>query len=695
MACLGLPTSASALTLSIDGEIRTSDVNGTADDDDITVSNGSTIQGSVNGLAGNDMIDIRDSQVRDDVNGGDNDDFIDLSGTTSVDRVLLGNGNNSLDLLDSATVNQVLGGAGEDQISIRSTGFNENIIFDGGGSASTADGIHDQIGFGGKGAVYQARGANLRNFQTVAIQQSTLVITDGALTTGSGERVPERSVPGVVIEFGGAIDGQDGLIIDGDLTLVGGASRFVGHGGGSGVYQATNVVNDGVIDLQDGQAGDVFKIQGDLQGRATGSGVFRLDAATAQRRNDQIQIGGAVSGAPFTLDVADSGVEPDGSEVLTLVTTSGGDGQFALAGDSVDVGAFRYVLQQEGNDWNLVNLDQPVAPVTPTDPADPTDPVVPVVPITPIAPSPNALSKGSNAALGMHTAMATLIGAEMDTLHQRQGELRFSQGENNGGVWVRSNAQEYDVSGLSSRDYRQDITSTTIGADKAIDLASGQLYVGGLMAITESDQSFGEGVEGDIDGTGAGIYATYLNPNGVYVDGVARVTHYDNEVTFTNNTGERVRGDDDSVGYSLSVEGGRQYRFAGDWVVEPQAQVILARVEGSSYRQSDGLKVDADDLDSVQTRLGVLAGKRFTLANNMVVQPYAKLSYIAELADDSEVSVNGHDLNVELPGDRLETGAGASLGLTPASRLFVDVDYAKGDDIEQPWGVNLGYRFSW
>ncbi|AZP69641.1 autotransporter outer membrane beta-barrel domain-containing protein [Pseudomonas poae] len=57
-----------------------------------------------------------------------------------------------------------------------------------------------------------------------------------------------------------------------------------------------------------------------------------------------------------TLIVADSGHEPSAADGrLLLVDTNGGSAKFDLYGGHVDAGAFRYGLQQEGDDWVLAS----------------------------------------------------------------------------------------------------------------------------------------------------------------------------------------------------------------------------------------------------------------------------------------------------------------------------------------------------
>lgn len=93
----------------------------------------------------------------------------------------------------------------------------------------------------------------------------------------------------------------------------------------------------------------------------------------------------------------------------------------------------------------------------------------------------------------------------------------------------------------SSRAYSQDVSGLEIGADKAFAVDSGKIYVGGMVGTARSDLDFGEGASGDIDSRMFGIYATYLNDNGVYVDSVLKYSRFDTDIKTPNNLGQAVK----------------------------------------------------------------------------------------------------------------------------------------------------------
>ncbi|WP_277591582.1 autotransporter outer membrane beta-barrel domain-containing protein [Pseudomonas chlororaphis] len=488
------------------------------------------------------------------------------------------------------------------------------------------------------------------------------------------------------------------LLLEDGSSLTGTAHGLNGLTLNQSTWDMTGSSRIGQLNLDQGQvrfsgpAHSVLAIDGDL----TGNGTFMMNSDLASEQGDLIKVGGSIEGA-HTLVVEDSGHEPAAANgKLMLVDGNGGAGRFSLYGGHVDAGAFRYTLEQRADDWYLVNtagvtpVDPPIDP--PVDPRDPpVDPVEP--PVIPVDPAPAHLSAGANAAIASQTAAATLWNAQMNTLVKRLGELRL--GKDEGGVWTRAIGSRYNIAEHSSRAFSQNNTGVEIGADKAIGLASGKVYVGGMLGTAKSELNFGEGASGQIDSRMLGAYATYLNDNGVYVDSVLKYSRFDNDLKLPTNLGNAVKGSYSANGYGVDVEVGKHIKLKDGWFVEPQVELSATRTTAAKYTASNGLRVDAAAMDSLQSRVGSLFGRSLELGNGMQAQPYVKASYIAEHAGDSHVRVNGHKLKSELPGNRAELGVGGILQVSERSKLSLDAEFAKGNDIEQPWGVTLGYRYLW
>ncbi|MFS2124039.1 autotransporter outer membrane beta-barrel domain-containing protein [Pseudomonas sp. Pseusp97] len=455
------------------------------------------------------------------------------------------------------------------------------------------------------------------------------------------------------------------------------------------------LATQGTVAFQPGNGYKTLTVEGDLSGQ----GQFAMNTDIAGRQGDLLVVQGTASGE-HQLAIEDSGKQPDHLDALKVVDTQGGPASFNLKGGHVDAGAYRYNLTQSADDWYLAYRDivptDPVDPLVPVDPNDPDDPVNPVDPVHPALPDPRPqdLSKGANAALGMQSATSQLFNAEMDSLNQRLGDIRGEKGE--GGLWVRGLGKRLEVDSGKSREFDQDIQGVQIGADKAIPLASGKLHLGGMVGASKADMDFGEGAKGKVDATSVGAYGTYLNENGWYVDGVAKIQNFDADVKMPNNLGHSVKGDYSGKGVGVSVEAGKHIRLENGWFVEPQAQLSASRVDGPDYKSSDGMKVDGDAMDSLQGRVGARFGKFIPLDQGRSLQPFVKINQIHEFKGKADVEINDAvTLDNALPGSRTELGVGAQLNLGEKHKVYVEAEAAKGDKVEQPVGVNIGYRYDW
>lgn len=451
-----------------------------------------------------------------------------------------------------------------------------------------------------------------------------------------------------------------------------------------------------------------------INGPLTGNGTFQMNTDLASLQGDLLKVQGPISDS-HTLVVADSGAEPGGAQqALMLVDGNGGSGDFKLYGGTVDAGAYRYSLQQEGNDWYLAKplVNNPdVTPVTPEVPETPEPPVIlpvdeqpdtPVDPQPPVmpppvqqpdVPQPQTLSKGANAAIASQTASAALIGAQMNATNGHFDELR--SGKDKGGLWTRGYGAEQRLDTGASRAFEQQVNGLEIGADTALSFANGTLYVGGLIGKGQGRQQFGEASKGIIDSATLGGYASYQDRSGVYVDGALKYSRLDNEIDITSNLGDKVKATFDTHAVSADVQVGKNIDLNRGWFVEPQVGLQTARISGGRYIASNGLDVEQDSMTSVQSRVGGVVGRHLALDKGLAVKPYAKAAWITEHAGDSQVKVNGAKLDSRLPGSRAELGGGVAVNAGDKHSFYVEAGYTKGSDIEQPWAATVGYRYSW
>lgn len=402
-------------------------------------------------------------------------------------------------------------------------------------------------------------------------------------------------------------------------------------------------------------------------GSLSGSGNFALGTDLAAHQSDLINITGNATGS-HVLQVQNTGVDPvQETYAQQLVHTGSGDAAFAVQGDTVDAGAFTYQLEQRGTDWFLVQAQD-----------DAGEPI----------PTPSAQT-----VVALFSAAPTVWYGELSTLRSRMGELR--NGHDQGGAWARTYGNRFNIATSDGVDYSQNQSGISLGVDTALPSSNGQWLIGVMAGYSHSDLNLRRGSTGDVDSYYAGLYSTWLSTSGYYVDAVLKANRFSNKADARMSDGERSEGDYDTYGVGASVEAGKHIQLADRWFVEPYAQVSALWVEGEDYRLDNGLEADSNRADSFLGKVGTHFGRTFPLTKGGFVQPYAKVAIAQEFAKNNKVNVNDNTFNNDLSGTRGEVGIGVVAQLASVLQLHADIDHSNGDNIEQPWGVNAGLRYSW
>ncbi|MGP6460821.1 autotransporter outer membrane beta-barrel domain-containing protein [Pseudomonas parakoreensis] len=404
---------------------------------------------------------------------------------------------------------------------------------------------------------------------------------------------------------------------------------------------------------------------GTLAGSPDGSSTFAMKGNFATGQHDLLNVTGVATGS-FGLLVAASGLDAVNPQQLTLVRTAAGDAQFALTGGRVDLGAWSYDLAQRqggtgGTEWFL-------------------DPTIQVI------------SPGASAVLALFNSPITLLYGEASSLRSRMGELRFNGGQS--GAWARTYGNQYNVSESSGVAYKQNQQGLSLGADARLNDSD---VLGGVMVgFSESDLSLEHGTSGTVKSYYFGPYVTWMDRDtGYYVDGVLKFNRFRNEAKVGLSDGTRAKGDYDNWGVSASVEGGRHIKLSNDYFIEPFVQFSAAQIQGKRFSLDNDMQADGDRTRSFLGKAGATAGRNFGIGNGAVAQPYVRAAIAHEFAKNNEVQVNNNVFNNDLSGSRAEFGAGVAVAMSDKWQVHVDLDYANGEHIEQPWGGNVGVRYSW
>ncbi|MFJ3486309.1 autotransporter outer membrane beta-barrel domain-containing protein [Pseudomonas sp. NPDC090202] len=414
------------------------------------------------------------------------------------------------------------------------------------------------------------------------------------------------------------------------------------------------------LELGDGRvsfagAGSNTLTVGELGGRGTFDMRINLDNASS----DLLNVTGEANGIHL-LNVQNTGTEavPQSFDALQVVHTGGGDAQFGLVGGRADLGAYSYMLEQQGNDWFIVGSGRTISP-----------------------------SAGS--VLALFNAGPTLWNSELSTLRSRMGEVR---GREEGGGWIRSYGNRFNTSLASGVDYKQKQQGLSFGADGPVAVSEGHLLLGLMGGYSQSDLDLSRGTSGKVDSYYIGAYGTWLADDGYYLDGVVKVNKLHNESKVAMSDGSKSKGNYDTMALGGSVEFGKHIKLTDDYFVEPYAQLSAVWLDGDSYTLDNGLRAKNDQTQSVLGKVGTTLGRSFALKDGGVVQPYVRAAVAHEFSRSNDVKINGQRFDNDLFGSRAELGAGLSVSLSERVQVHADFDYMKGKHVEQPWGANVGLR---
>ena len=500
--------------------------------------------------------------------------------------------------------------------------------------------------------------------------EATITVSNGStLSAGNGRGelldVQSDSVLDLVV---------DGSYLHGNLTIPEGGlvnvrlqngTRFTGQmsdvknlqldaGVGWDIMGDSNVeslvLNGGSIDFAKAEGFHQLSM-----GELSGNGSFGLKLAMENQQVDFLNIEGQATGN-HVLSIQNSGAEPEsGFDPLQVVHTGGGDAQFSVLGERVDLGAYSYGLERQGDDWFLTGEDREVSPAT-------------------------------RSVQALFNSAPTVWYGEMSTLRSRMGEVRSS---GQGGAWMRSYGNQFRVAGRDGLGFEQQQSGFSLGVDAPLAVTDGVLLVGLLGGYSKSDLSQSRGSSGTVDSFYVGTYGTWMNNNGYYVDGVLKLNQFQNRADVLMSDFSKAKGSYRNYGLGASLEAGRQIQLTEHLFIEPFAQVSAVAVQGKSFSLDSELKADNAATHSLLGKVGMTLEHR-----NQWVSPYIKVALAQEFARDNDVEVNGHRFNNDLYGTRAELGAGLALSLSSNLQLHADFDYMNGQGIEQPWGANVGVRYA-
>lgn len=430
--------------------------------------------------------------------------------------------------------------------------------------------------------------------------------------------------------------------------------------------------NGAVVDMRADKNGysklEVQKLVG------TGS-IFKQDIDVRSMESDKIFVKDDFSGSQI-LDIyqKDNYVPAEESEEghgLLLASTNG-DGVFTAKDREGTLFYTHYDLANKQSDTAGYTTDWYLDKISNLDPGDkPTTSVDTIL-------AANALN--------YHTWRT-----ENDKLLQRMGELRHNGDEQNG-AWFRTHGSKIGRSGKFG--FENKYTAYELGYDELTkNTAEVKRYQGAALSYTDGSSGYSSG-SGDNSNKAISFYTTEIGSKGHYLDVVFKISNMDNDFAVYDTKSNKITGDFNNTGVSLSAEYGRKNTLQNGWYIEPQAQFTLGYLGGDNYTTNNGIEVRQSGIQSAVGRLGFNIGKEVSSAGIV----YAKANLLHEFGGGYDVSMRDSSGAVtvsDIFNDTwFEYGIGAALKTGSSSHLYFDVERSAGSDFKKDWQWNIGARWT-
>lgn len=299
----------------------------------------------------------------------------------------------------------------------------------------------------------------------------------------------------------------------------------------------------------------------------------------------------------------------------------------------------------------------------------------------------------TDAVLSLATVPLQMFNNEMDNLRFRMGSLKENDGQ--AGVWGRFTGNKNNVSS-SHVDYKLEQAGLEAGVDKIITFENGRAFVGTFVTYSNATAKQKRGGTSEVDSYGAGVYATWFDNSGIYIDGVLKYNRYDNTLKAISTNGNSIHGDYNQNALGTSAEIGYNTKVLDAIWAEPYARLSYVRLDGKDITLNNGMEARIDDHDSLRSEFGVSVGKSFSVDNQHLITPYVKVAWIHEYIDNNKTVVNGvNRFTTDLSGDAGKVGLGVSTNLyNNRMSIFGEVNYTNGNRGESPVRLNLGMRYN-
>ncbi len=707
-------------------------ITGAFDDGDVARMTGGTI-GRVDMKIDDNIFDLSGGQILGNLITGIDDDTITVSGGQIGGNLSVSGGNDSITLTGGEIVGQILAGAGDDILLWNAGGIIRSTILMGDGNDRVTLSNLDESTLAATPSLDGGAGNDVLTFDHTTTSSPARYSNWETVNLSNGSQLD------LIDDFvlGDSVSGSGVFNIDNSSTLTsvhGSITPFT-----AGQFATLN--NAGVIDLSHGntRTDDTLTVHGNYVGNG-GQLLLQSVIGDDSSPSDKLVVADGTLTGHTEITVSNLGgigglTRQNGIQLVQAQGTAVSDNTAFTLKSPISVGAYNYYLFKGGvtvgseNSWYLRSavIATPVTSGPPPDPAQPPPAVVvlPVVttPVVAAAPAgspplprlPAAVTGAAPIPLYrpevptwsiIPPAAAQLTLSALGTFHDRQGDQRLlTETGAFGAGWGRVYGKNFDQTwaGTVTPQLNGSLNGFQVGNDLySAQTSGGQtqrtgFFVGHTRLQGDVD-GFNQGFEGkragsvELEGDSYGVYWTLTDPKGWYVDTVVMGTRFDGD----NRSERGLKLDNRGHALTLSAEAGYPIPLAGNWVVEPQAQVIHQKI--ALDRQDDGISRVSFDSDGAWTgRLGARLKGRYEVGGRPM-EPYLRANLWHTFSGTDTVTFDHVDrIESQQKSSSADLGIGVVLSLASAVSVYASADYTRNIDSNQLRGVvgNIGVRMSW
>ncbi|HEN3479207.1 TPA: autotransporter outer membrane beta-barrel domain-containing protein [Yersinia enterocolitica] len=531
------------------------------------------------------------------------------------------------------------------------------------------------------------------NPMTLASQQVN--IASGAFMGGFG------GVAGAIDNKGSLFVGNPTAPVTSILSRLAPASNVFTVGAdltNSGTVFIGNKTSNGT-----GTTGNQLVVNGNYVGN---NGLLHFNTALGEddSATDSMIVNGNTSGITHVSVDNAGGLGAKTLNGIELIQVNGlSEGDFVQSGRIV-AGAYDYSLQrgvgQNATNWYLSSLSNL-----------PVDPEIPIDPEKPVGPGEEVKRPEA----GSYTAnLAAANNMFVTRLHDRLGETQYIDaltGEQKvTSMWLRNEGghnRSRDASGQLKTQSNRYVMQ--LGGDIAQwsnnDL--NRLHLGVMAGYGNSKSNTrspsGYHSDGSVDGYTAGVYSTWYandeDKSGVYVDGWAQYSWFNNTVKGEGLATEEYK----SKGITASVESGYTFKLGENksknetYFIQPKAQITWMGVKADEHREANGTQVSGQGDGNIQTRLGVRSYMKGHHAidndKDREFQPFVEANWIHNTKDFG-TSMNSVDVKQAGTKNIGELKLGVEGQLNKQLNVWGNVGQQLGDKGYSDTAVMLGVKYN-